>query len=144
MPTYKATKIGEPVFYKNCVDLAAAETYFIATIGTGFTIKLAEPNEQMPDKTDAEKLAERQSFGTNLLNQYLLDNDAIAAARGEPLTVTESNQQAAKFQAVMGVLPLGSLRQALAIIQATPTDTIFTQERKDNYIAQLTNFIASQ
>jgi hypothetical protein len=95
-------------------------------------------------KTDAEKLEARQLFGKGLLNQYLLDNDAIAAARGYPLTVTESNQQATKFQSVMGVLPLGSLRQALAIIEATATDAIFTQERKDAYVAALNTFIDSQ
>jgi hypothetical protein len=95
-------------------------------------------------RTEAEKLEARQLFGKGLLNQYLLDNDAIAAARGYPLTVTESNQQATKFQSVMGVLPLGSLRQALAIIEATATDTIFTQERKDAYVTALTDFIAAQ
>jgi len=95
-------------------------------------------------KTEAEKLEARQLFGKGLLNQYLLDNDAIAAARGYPLTVTESNQQAAKFQSVMGVLPLGSLRQALAIIEATAIDAIFTQERKDAYVDALNEFIDSQ
>jgi hypothetical protein len=142
--TYKASD-GIHTYLKNFGSLVNAQSYFSGIgLGPEYEITEASASEQIPDKTDAEKLAERQDFGTNLLNKYLLDNDAIAAARGEPLTVTESNQQAAKFQAVMGVLPLGSLRQALAIIQATATDTIFTQERKDNYIAQLNNFLAGQ
>lgn len=119
-------------------DLAAAEAYWNYLQPCAIT--------EIPTivKTDAEKLEARQLFGKGLLNQYLLDNDAIAAARGYPLTVTESNQQATKFQSVMGVLPLGSLRQALAIIEATATDTIFTQERKDAYVDALNTFIDSQ
>lgn len=143
MATYKATK-GALKVLKNFADLATAEAYFLATLGAEYTVKLAEPSEQIADRTDAEKLNDRQVFGANLLNQYLLDNDAIAEARGYPLTVAESNQQASKFSSVMGVLPLGSLRQALAIITATATDDIFTQVRKDAYILALNTFIDSQ
>jgi hypothetical protein len=143
MATYKATKGGLKIL-KNFADLAAAQAYFLAEVGSEYTVKLAEPSEQITERTDAEKLADRKEFGQSLVDRYLLDNDALAEARGYPLTVTESNQQSAKFQAVIGVLPLGSLRQALAIITATATDGIFTQPRKDAYILALNEFIDSQ
>jgi hypothetical protein len=94
--------------------------------------------------TDLEKLQSRQAFGTELLNEYLVDNDKIASERGTPFTIEETAQQAQKFQLVMGILPLGSLKQVLAVIQNTATDTIFTQERKDKYITKLNVFINSQ
>jgi hypothetical protein len=119
-------------------DLAAAEAYW----------NYLQPCtiQEVPTivKTDAEKLADRQTFGIDLRDKYLLDNDAIVEARGYPMTLEESNQQAAKFSTVMAVLPIGSLRQSLAIISATATDVIFTQERKDAYILLLTEFIAAQ
>jgi len=93
--------------------------------------------------TEAEKLQARQDFGKQLLNEYLMDNDALAKERGYPFTVEETAQQAQKFQLVMGVLPLGSLKQCLDIITVTETDAIFTQERKDKYILELNNFLNS-
>ena len=93
--------------------------------------------------TEAEKLQARQDFGKALLNEYLMDNDALAKERGYPFTVEETSQQAQKFQLVMGILPLGSLKQCLDIITVTETDAIFTQERKDKYILELNNFLNS-
>ncbi len=94
--------------------------------------------------TEEQKLSARQTFGKELLNEYLLDNDKIANDRGYPFSVQETGQQATKFQLVLGILPLGSLLQTLAVIEATPTDTIFTQERKDKYIAKLNQFLSTQ
>ena len=99
---------------------------------------------QVTAKTESEKLAERKDFGQRLVDRYLLTNDAIAKARGEPLTVAESDQQTAKFAGILMILPIGSLRQALEKIQATATDTIYTQDRKDADILALTEFIAAQ
>jgi hypothetical protein len=143
MQTYKATN-GAQTYLKNFADLAAAEAYFIPILGEGFTVSLANENEQIKQPTDAEKLSARQAFGRELLNEYLLDNDAIASARGYAFTVEETAQQAQKFQLVMGILPLGSLKQVLTVIQNTATDTIFTQARKDKYINALNDFINAQ
>jgi hypothetical protein len=143
MQTYKATN-GVTSYLKNFADLAAAQAYFLPILGDKYTVTLASAGEQIPEKTEAQKLDERQVFGKQLLNDYLMDNDAIAKERGFPFTVEETAQQAQKFQLVMGILPLGSLKQSLDVISITATDTIFTQERKDKYIAALQNFILGQ
>jgi hypothetical protein len=121
--------------------LEDAQAWAFGYFVEGYTITDLGP---VPQKSEAEKLAERQDFGKQLLNDYLMDNDAIAKERGFPFTVEETAQQAQKFQLVMGILPLGSLKQSLDVISVTATDTIFTQERKDKYIAALQNFILGQ
>jgi hypothetical protein len=128
-------------FIKPFSKLEDAQTWAFGYFGEGYTITDLGP---VPQKSEAEKLAERQDFGKQLLNDYLMDNDAIAKERGFPFTVEETAQQAQKFQLVMGILPLGSLKQSLDVISVTATDTIFTQERKDKYIAALQNFILGQ
>ncbi len=114
-----------------------ADSYFV----DGYTVTDLGP---VIEPTESEKLEARQSFGKELLNEYILDNDQIAKNRGYPFTIEETVQQATKFQLVLGILPLGSLLQTLAVIEATPTDTIFTQERKDKYIAKLNQFLSTQ
>jgi hypothetical protein len=139
MKTFKIFK-GGAIYQKNFATLAEAEAWTLENLGQGYTIEEL-PTESKPDSV---KLAERQQFGRDLLNEYLLDNDAIASARGYAFTVEETAQQAQKFQLVMGILPLGSLKQVLSVIQATATDAIFTQERKDKYITALNDFINAQ
>lgn len=125
-------------FIKPFTDYAAAESWAISYFTDNFTI--TDLGAVIP-LTEAEKLQLRQDFGKQLLNKYLMDNDALAKERGYPFTVEETAQQAQKFQLVMGILPLGSLKQCLDIITVTATDTIFTQERKDKYISELNNFL---
>jgi hypothetical protein len=91
--------------------------------------------------TDAEKLAARKTFGAELVNQYLLENDAIAKSWGRPFTVAEAGQQAQKLQLVMALLPNGSLKQVVDILSTTAADTILTQERINGYIAQINKFL---
>jgi hypothetical protein len=140
MNNYEIKKLPR-AFIIPFADYAAAESWAIGYFGDGFTI--TNLGAVIPP-TEAEKLAARQSFGKELLNEYLMDNDLIAKERGYPFTVEETGQQAQKFQLVMGILPLGSLVQCLTVIQNTATDTIFTQARKDKYIASLQTFLNSQ
>lgn len=140
MNNYEIKK-GNRGIIKPFDKLESAEAWAVSYFGDGFTIT---DLGAVPQKSEAEKLAERQEFGKQLLNEYLMDNDAIAKAWGRPFTVEETAQQATKFQLVMGILPLGSLKQSLDVISITTTDTIFTQERKDKYILALQNFISGQ
>ena len=127
-------------FIKPFADYTDAKAWAISYFVDGFTI--TDLGAVTPP-TEAEKLQARQDFGKALLNEYLMDNDALAKERGYPFTVEETAQQAQKFQLVMGILPLGSLKQCLDIITVTETDDIFTQERKDKYILELNNFLNS-
>lgn len=143
MQSYNATN-GVISYFKNFADLDTAKAYFLSILGDKYNVSLASASEQIPAKTEAQKLDERQTFGKELLNQYLIDNDAIASQRGYAFTIEETVQQATKFQLVMGILPLGSLKQCFTIISGTAIDTIFTQTRKDAYILALNNYINIQ
>jgi hypothetical protein len=137
MNNYEIKKLPT-AFIKPFADYAAAEAWAIGYFTDGFTI--TDLGTVIPP-TEAEKLQARQDFGKELLNEYLMDNDALAKERGYPFTIEETAQQVQKFQLVMGILPLGSLKQCLDIITITETDSIFTQQRKDKYILSLQNFL---
>lgn len=139
MPTYQAVK-GTEIYTRNFTDLAAAEAYFKPLL-PDCVVSLAPVQEV---KSDAEKLADRQQFGKELVNQYLLENDAIAKSWGRPFTVAEAAQQAQKLQLVMALLPNGSLKQVVDILTGTTADSILTQDRINSYITALNNFIAGQ
>lgn len=143
MTTYLISKgdWSQPREFDNIED---AKSWALANVGKDCTVIIAGLNDQIKPISEAEKLSNRQTFGKELLNQYLMDNDAIAAARGYPFTIEETVQQATKFQLVMGILPLGSLKQCLTVITNTAIDTIFTQTRKDAYILALNNYINNQ
>jgi len=66
--TYKATN-GVTSYRKNFADLAAAQAYYLPILGDKYTVALASSGEQIPEKTEAQKLEERQTFGKELLNQ---------------------------------------------------------------------------
>jgi len=138
MKTFKIFK-GSEIYQKSFVTFTEVEQWTIYNLGVGYTIEEIQ-TQPLPENL---KLQARQDFGKQLLNEYLMDNDALAKERGYPFTVEETAQQAQKFQLVMGVLPLGSLKQCLDIITVTETDAIFTQERKDKYILELNNFLNS-
>lgn len=143
MMTYKATNGLSSHFY-NFPSLEAAEAYYLDLLGPEYIVTLADPEDQVPDKTPAEKLTERQVFGASLRDKILLDNEAFAVDRNSPLTEAENDALLAKFYLIMVILPAGNLQHALEKIEDVVVDTIYTQTRKDADILALTDFIAAQ
>ncbi len=146
MNNYEISKQDKGFIMPFATEQAAtdwADSYFV----DGYTIADLGP---VIEPTESEKLAARQTFGKELLNEYLIDNDLISKAWGRPFTPTETAQQAGKFLVIANgvvvttiqeLLTLGSLTQALAIMQNIVVDDIFTQERKDKYINKLSQFL---
>lgn len=134
-------KKGTQAFEKPFADFTAADVWAAEYFGSGYVVTELGP---MPVKSDAQKLKERQEFGKQLINKYLIENDAIAKSWGRPFTVAEAAQQASKLQLIMALLPNGSLKQVVDILGTTAADNILTQDRIDSYISQLNAFIAAQ
>ncbi len=85
---------------------------------------------QTISSTRAER-AKRIAIGKEVMDQYLDDNEGLE------LTTEQSLAQLQKFMAIKALLEVGTLSKAQVLLIATPVDEIFTQARKDKYLAAL-------
>jgi hypothetical protein len=63
------------------------------------------------------------------MRAYLADNAAIN------LTFNQSIEQLQKFQVIKAFLEVGNLEDSKVMLSGIATDDVFTQERKDKYLA---------
>ena len=82
-----------------------------------------------------EVIADRQ-FGQQLLNQFLAENKTMN------LTTNQSLGLLAKLGTVKALLEAGALTAAKEVLNSVETDAIFTAERKANFLAKLTDYLA--
>lgn len=83
-----------------------------------------------PSQTDYTIIVEeRIATGRKIMTAYLADNAAIN------LTFAQSVEQLQKFQVVKAFLEVGNLEDSKVLIANVATDDVFTQERKDKYLA---------
>jgi len=135
MPNYKATR---KTHYKIYVAANITEAQQIADeFGEGWTVK--ETNEPVPTMTGAERVQMGLDFGNKLKVTFLNDNQSSPLY---PFTEAQNNALMSKFQTVLSFAQVGSILQISEMLPSIVTDEIFTQERKDNYIAMCANFLA--
>jgi hypothetical protein len=137
MQTYTISK-GAWSALKNFASLEAAQT-FADSLGEGYTATLAPPSEQIPPITGRERVQMGLDFGNTLTFTFLDDNQSSAFY---PFTEAQNNALMSKFQSVLSFAQVGSIRQISDMLPSIATDEIFTQARKDNYIAMCANFLA--
>ena len=137
MPTYKIQKENWETL-QNFPSLEAAQT-FADSLGQGYTATLAPPSEQIPPITGRERVQMGLDFGNELTFTFLDDNQSSPLY---PFTEAQNNALMAKFQSVLSFAQVGSIRQISDMLPSIATDEIFTQARKDNYIAMCANFLA--
>ena len=82
-----------------------------------------------------EVIADRQ-FGQQLLNEFLAENKTMN------LTTNQSLGLLAKLGTVKALLEAGALTAAKEVLNSVETDAIFTAERKANFLAKLTDYLA--
>lgn len=135
MPNYKATRKNH---YKIYVAANITEAKAIAAqFGAGWIV---EPtNEPVPTITGSERVQMGLDFGNTLTFTFLDDNQS---SEFYPFTEAQNNALMAKFQSVLSFAQVGSIRQISDMLPSIATDEIFTQARKDNYIAMCANFLA--
>ena len=131
MQTYSITN-GKITYTIDFASLADAQS-FADSLGTGYTAELAPPNEQIPALTPAEIVEMNVEFGNSLVTMFMVDNAEIGV-----IPESESIALLAKFQQVLPLAQLGSIKVVSELLPAITTDAYFTQERKDKY----TNLIA--
>jgi hypothetical protein len=135
MPNYKATR---KTHYKIYVAANITEAQQIADeFGEGWTVK--ETNEPVPTMTGAERVQMGLDFGNKLKVTFLNDNQSSPLY---PFTEAQNNALMSKFQTILSFAQVGSILQISEMLPSIVTDEIFTQERKDNYIAMCANFLA--
>ena len=137
MKTYNISK-GSWAALKQFASLTDAQT-FADSLGTGYTAELAPPNEQIPTITGAERVQMVLDFGNELKVTFLNDNQSSPLY---PFTEAQNNALMSKFQTILSFAQVGSILQISEMLPSIVTDEIFTQERKDNYIAMCANFLA--
>ncbi len=135
MPNYKATR---KTHYKIYVAANITEAQQIADqFGEGWTVE--KTNEPVPTMTGAERVQMGLDFGDELKVTFLNDNQSSPLY---PFTEAQNNALMSKFQTVLSFAQVGSILQISEMLPSIVTDEIFTQERKDNYIAMCANFLA--
>ena len=88
------------------------------------------PQPEQP-KDELQIVKENIAKGEAMILDYLADNRRLR------LTNEQSIQQLQKFQVIKALLQVGDLSSAKALLSVTEVDEIFTQERKDKYLAML-------
>ena len=135
MPNYKATR---KTHYKIYVAANITEAQQIAdAFGTGWTVE--ETNEPVPTITGSERVQMGLDFGNELKVTFLNDNQSSPLY---PFTEAQNNALMSKFQAVLSFAQVCSILQISEMLPSIVIDEIFTQARKDNYIAMCANFLA--
>ena len=137
MQTYNITN-GKITYTIDFASLADAQS-FADGLGVGYTATLAPPNEQIPPITGAERVQMGLEFGDELKVTFLNDNQSSPLF---PFTEAQNNALMAKFQTILSFAQVGSILQISEILPSIVIDEIFTQARKDNYIAMCANFLA--
>ena len=135
MQTYKITDT-KVSYYKNFASLIAAQT-FADSLGEGYTATLAPPNEQIPALTPAEIVQMNVEFGNSLVTMFMVDNAEIGV-----IPESESLALLAKFQQVLPLAQLGSIKVVSELLPTLTTDAYFTQTRKDKYINLIAQYLS--
>jgi hypothetical protein len=135
MPNYKATRKNHYKIYF-AVDFTEAQQ-IADQFGTGWSVE--QTNDPIPTITGSERVQMGLDFGNTLTFTFLDDNQSSAFY---PFTEAQNNALMSKFQSVLSFAQVGSIRQISDMLPSIATDEIFTQARKDNYIAMCANFLA--
>ncbi len=138
MQTYKATN-GQTSYLKNFATLQDAENYYIPLLDSEFTVLLAEPFEQIPQRVIT--LEDRMRMGIEIYKAYLQDNDELAKLSGQPMPASMAEAIAVSMAGLKLLLESGSLVQSKEILLAKTPDAILTQARLDKYVAMIDNFL---
>ena len=133
MTTFKIEK-DLITYFKNFNTLQDAETYTLEVLGVGWTVTISE--EQIMPLTPQQQLESDIFFGKNMIQQFLIDNRELGV-----IPVSEQLIQLDKFKDINTLLGVGALKASYDLITITITDQYFTQQRKDKYLNEISNYL---
>jgi hypothetical protein len=135
MNTYKIEKEGIS-YLKKFNTLEEANQTTAEKLGSGWSVTLSD--EQILELSEEQKLENDINFGKNLVQQFLLDNRALGT-----IPVSDQLSQLAKFNDINTLLGVGAIKASYDLISSATTDQYFTQQRKDRYINQISDYLVS-
>lgn len=133
MTTFKIEK-DLITYFKNFNTLQDAETYTLEVLGVGWTVTVSE--EQITPLTPQQQLESDIFFGKNMIQLFLIDNRELGV-----IPVSEQLIQLDKFKDINTLLGVGALKASYDLITITSTDQYFTQQRKDKYLNEISNYL---
>jgi hypothetical protein len=133
MTTFKIQK-DLITYFKNFSTLQDAETYTLEVLGIGWTVTVSE--EQITPLTPQQQLESDIFFGKNMIQQFLIDNRELGV-----IPVSDQLIQLDKFKDINTLLGVGALKASYDLITITSTDQYFTQQRKDKYLNEISNYL---
>ncbi len=133
MTTFKIEK-DLITYFKNFNTLQDAETYTLEVLGIGWTVTVSE--DQIMPLTPQQQLESDIFFGKNMIQQFLIDNRELGT-----IPVSDQLTQLDKFKDINTLLGVGALKASYDLITITSTDQYFTQQRKDKYLNEISNYL---
>jgi len=133
MTTFKIEK-DLITYFKNFNTLQDAETYTLEVLGVGWTVTVSE--EQITPLTPQQQLESDIFFGKNMIQEFLIDNRELGS-----IPISEQLIQLDKFKDINTLLGVGALKASYDLITITTTDQYFTQQRKDKYLNEISNYL---
>jgi hypothetical protein len=133
MNTYKIEKEGIS-YLKKFISLEEATQTVSQILGTGWTITLSDEN--IFESTPEQQLDNDINFGKSLIQQFLLDNRSLG-----DIPVADQLSQLEKFKDINTLLNVGAIRASHSLINALQTDQYLTQQRKDNYLNKISEYL---
>jgi hypothetical protein len=135
MNTYKIEKEGIS-YLKKFISLEEATQTVSQILGTGWTITLSDEN--IFESTPEQQLDNDINFGKSLIQQFLLDNRSLG-----DIPVADQLSQLEKFKDINTLLNVGAIRASHSLINALQTDQYLTQQRKDNYLSKISEYLVN-
>jgi hypothetical protein len=132
--TYKISKNNWSTL-QNFNSLQEANDWALLKLGSDFTVEVS--TEQLPVLSPVDKLKADLAFGEYLINKFLIENREIIPA----VTVQQSLLLSQKFEGIEKLARLGDMKSVLYLITDLMIDDVFTQDRKDEYINILNNYL---
>lgn len=108
---------------------------YIQGTNLGFQIRSKEI-EVEPISTE-DKLLKDIEFGKLLIKTFLKENRDIPRA----FTINDNLMLLQKFAPIETLSRLGDIKTILILVSTLEVDEIFTQQRKDNFIATINNYL---
>jgi len=133
MNTYKIEKEGIS-YLKKFISLEEATQTVSQILGTGWTITLSDEN--IFESTPEQQLDNDINFGKSLIQQFLLDNRSLG-----DIPIADQLSQLEKFKDINTLLNVGAIRASHSLINALQTDQYLTQQRKDNYLNKISEYL---
>jgi hypothetical protein len=119
--------------------LVEADAIKHASDNIGWQTRQYEQDIPGMDAANDQAILDRDMiFGKLLVYEFLLDNRLMPAA----ITPQDSLQLLSKFNVVAALCDKGDIKSVNALLPGIVIDNLFTQERKDKYIAMVTDHLA--